>query len=271
MEPATGLTILGTAIGSAKIVEKLLGPTADYLGEGLRSWTEKRVQNTKRIFEHATKLLGDQIDVPGSVPPKVLKGILDDGSFCDDQLSAEYFGGVLASSRTGVSRDDRGAAFTALLSRLTTYQIRTHFIFYRIVRTLFVGSGISVTTSEGRHKLQTFIPYSVYLPAMDFTGAEAAEIGSIMTHVMFGLARERLIEDQFHFGGVDYIKRYVPSATVPGFVFTPSALGAELLLWATGQAKVHISEFLSQETVFPEHEIIIPEGSEPVKKPAAGA
>src|SRR6266496_693093 len=118
MEPASGIAILGTAIGSAKIVEKLLGPTADYLGTGLRSWTEKRVENTRRIFTHAAKLLGDRLESPGSVPPKVLKGILDDGSFCDDELSAEYFGGVLASSRTGVSRDDRGASFTALLGRL---------------------------------------------------------------------------------------------------------------------------------------------------------
>lgn len=45
MKPGTGLTILGTAVGSAKLVEKLLGPTADYLGEGLRQWTEKRVEN----------------------------------------------------------------------------------------------------------------------------------------------------------------------------------------------------------------------------------
>src|SRR6266567_7917518 len=122
MEPATGLTILGTAVGSAKIVEKLLGPTAEYLGDGLKSWTEKRVENTKRIFQHATKLLGDRIETAGGVPPKVLKGILDEGSFCDDELSAEYFGGVLASSRSGVSRDDRGAAFIALLGRLTTYE-----------------------------------------------------------------------------------------------------------------------------------------------------
>jgi hypothetical protein len=271
MDPATGLTILGTAVGSAKVVEKLLGPTADYLGAGLRSWTEKRVENTKRIFLHATKLLGDRIDEPGGVPPKVLKGILEDGSFCDDQLSAEYFGGVLASSRTGISRDDRGASFTALLSRLTTYQIRTHFIFYRIVRELFVGTGISVSTSEGRNQLKTFVPYSVYVPAMDFASTEANEISSIMSHVMFGLARERLIEDQFHFGGIDYVKRYYATASTAGFIFTPSALGVELLLWATGQGRIHIAEFLAPGMVFPEHEFTIPAGSEPVHKPPAGA
>jgi hypothetical protein len=41
--------------------------------------------------------------------PKVIKAILDDGSFCDDELTASYFGGVLASSKTEVGCDDRGA------------------------------------------------------------------------------------------------------------------------------------------------------------------
>ena len=100
--------------------------------------------------------------------------------FCDDELSAEYFGGVLASSRPGVSRDDRGSSFTALLGRLTTYQIRTHFIFYRVVRTLFVGTGFSVATPEERRKLRTYLPFSVYGGAMDFSEAELKEVSSIM-------------------------------------------------------------------------------------------
>ena len=62
MDPATGLTILGTAVGSAKLLEKFLGPTAEYLGDGLKSWTEKRVNNTKRIFHRATALIGDRIE-----------------------------------------------------------------------------------------------------------------------------------------------------------------------------------------------------------------
>ncbi len=65
MEPVSGLAIIATGIGSKKIIEKLLGPTADYLGEGLRSWTEKRVENTRRIFTHAAKLLGDDLESPG--------------------------------------------------------------------------------------------------------------------------------------------------------------------------------------------------------------
>jgi hypothetical protein len=134
MDPGTGLTVLGTALGSAKVVEKILGPTAEYLGLGMREWTEHRVENLGKVFENAKKKLGEKLDGPGAVPPKVLKGILEEGQFCDDELAAEYFGGVLASSKSEVGRDDRGAAFIALIGRLSSYQIRAHFFFTRLSR-----------------------------------------------------------------------------------------------------------------------------------------
>jgi hypothetical protein len=94
MDPGTGLTILGTALGSAKLVEKLLGPTAEYIGGGIKNWTEHRLSNVSRVFRNATDRLGERLNEPGAVPPKVLKGILDAGSFCDDELTAQYLGGV---------------------------------------------------------------------------------------------------------------------------------------------------------------------------------
>ena len=70
MDPASGLAIVGSAIGGAKVVEKLLGPTAEYGGVGLKNWTERRVHNVSRIFEFAAKALGDRIDSPGAVHPR---------------------------------------------------------------------------------------------------------------------------------------------------------------------------------------------------------
>ena len=64
MDAGSGLAILGSTIGGAKIIEKLLGPTAEYLGEGLKSWTSKRVQNVGRIFKNAQTKLGERIDAP---------------------------------------------------------------------------------------------------------------------------------------------------------------------------------------------------------------
>src|SRR5882724_4943650 len=156
MDPGTGLTVLGTALGSARVVEKILGPTADYLGTGMRDWTERSVKNVGRVFEKAKRKLGDKIEAPGAVAPRVLKGILAEGPFCDDELAAEYFGGVLASSRTEDGRDDRGATFTALIGRLSTYQIRSRFFFYSIIRSVYAGLTENLGTPQGRLRLTTF-------------------------------------------------------------------------------------------------------------------
>lgn len=105
-------TILGLGAIAAYLgkdgLQKLLGPTADYLGAGLKDFTQKRIDNVGSIFRRADEKLGERRDQPGTIPPKVLKTIINDASFNDDKLAVEYFGGVLASSRTQLGRDDRG-------------------------------------------------------------------------------------------------------------------------------------------------------------------
>lgn len=245
IDPGTGLTVLGTALGSKDLVVKLLGPTADYLGGGVRDWTERSVKNIGRVFEIARKKLGDKIDTHGAVPPKVLKGIIGEAPFCDDELAAEYFGGVLASSRSGVGRDDRGAAFVALIGRLSTYQIRSHFFFYSLIRMIYEGSTENIGVQEGRLRLKTFIPLSSYSTAMEFGEGESLPV--LVSHVMFGLAREALIELSFSFGMTEHVRSEYGSATVPGLVFTPSALGVELYHWAHGKGDVGLLGILNPE------------------------
>ena len=103
MDVGTGLALLGTA----KLAERLIGPTVDYIGQGINTWTEKKVNNLRTIFSKAIEKAGDKLDEDGSVPPRVLNGILNEGAFCEDLLTAEYFSGVLTSSRTSTGRDDR--------------------------------------------------------------------------------------------------------------------------------------------------------------------
>lgn len=242
MDPGTGLTVLGTALGSAQVVGKLLGPTADYLGAGLQAWTERGVKNVARIFQNAERKLGDKLEAPGSVPPKVLKGILGEGPFCDDELAAEYFGGVLASSRSEVGRDDRGATFTALIGRLSTYQIRSHFYFYSMIRILYEGSTENLGVPEGRHHLRIFVPITAYFAAMEFGKGE--NVSAIVGHVLFGLSREALIEEAFRFGSAEHLRAEYIAADSPGILFAPSALGVELYLWAHGGGDLPLTAIL---------------------------
>jgi len=166
------LVAIGGGLAGAKVLEKFLGPTAEYLGEGTRTLVKQRAETFQHIFANAKAKLGDRINSPGAVPPRVLAGVVNDGSYRDDRLAIEYFGGVLASSRTPVSRDDRAATFVNLVSRLSTYQLRLHYIIYRVFLKLYAGLGVGVGTDQERVALRTFISEAGLIMGMDFSEAE---------------------------------------------------------------------------------------------------
>jgi len=246
MEPGTGIAILGSALGGAKIVEKMLGPTAEYIGDGLRNWTERRVNNIANIFTKAKEKLGDRIEEPGAVPPRVLREVLNEGSFCDDPLTAEYFGGVLASSRSQVSRDDRGAFWLSIVARLSAYQIRSHFLVYRAIYDRFAGQDFQFNFDD-RSKLSVFIPFSSYIRSMEFNQDERSQFQTLLDHSFFGLYKENLIETFIYGNGENLKKRLRKNFNLPeegGIWVTPSVLGVELFLWVHGQGNLPPSRML---------------------------
>ncbi len=249
IDPGTGLTILGSAIGSAKVVEKILGPTSEYIGEQLKEWTAKKVTNTANIFKNAEKKLGDKIKYEGKVPPKVLKGILEDGAWCEEELQVEYFGGVLASSRTGISRDDRGAYFVSLISRLSTYQLRMHYLFYHSIKTQFNGEDININDGSKWSNLQMFISFDTFYNSMDFSEEEAKNWGDILSHSIWGLSKEELITG-FSYGKEEYIKTKFSEAKTSGIIFQPTKMGTELFMWAYGYGQESTNNFFKQSLVF---------------------
>lgn len=248
IDQGTGLTILGSAIGGAKVVEKILGPTADYIGGQLKEWTEKKVKNTANIFKNAEAKLGDKINISGRVPPKVLKGILEEGAWCEEELQVNYFGGVLASSRSGISRDDRGAYFVALISRLSTYQLRTHYLIYQSIKKSFDGKPMNIGNNADRNKMELFIPYTTYNSAMDFTLDEHTQ--NIMKHSIWGLSKENLIENFFRYGPADFIQKTYKQAKEPGIILQPTNLGVELFMWAYGHGQRQNNDFFLPEIQF---------------------
>lgn len=79
----TGLGILG----SKDLLNKLLGPTSEYIGGDIKNLVEKCNINLNDIFSKAYRRLGKKVDEEGIVPPRVLKHVFDDGRFCEDDLS----------------------------------------------------------------------------------------------------------------------------------------------------------------------------------------
>jgi hypothetical protein len=258
-DPATtiGLSAVGTYVAK-DVVIRLLGPTADFLGTEMKEFAQRRKEAVGRIFRNAAKKAQGRLDEPGAVLPRVLRDIVNQGSFQDDDLAVDYFGGALASSRTTLNRDDRSATFTGLVSRLSTYQIRSHFISYHILRSLFLSKHDDKFGQGRRRKgLATFIPFPVYVATMDFTNEKRGQAAGIIEHTFWGLHKENLIGD-FEYGNKLTSFAHLDN----GIVFEPSVLGAELFLRAHGIQAASAGDILSPDLKLSvECQIAIPTGS----------
>jgi hypothetical protein len=242
-EPATiiGLSAVG-AYAAKDVVTRLLGPTADYLGGEMQQFTERRLKTIGRIFRNAAEKAQDRLDGPGAVPPRVLRDIVNEGSFQDDDLAVEYFGGVLASSRTVMSRDDRSVIFTSLISRLSVYQLRTHYIAYSILRDLLLNRPKRRTDYFASSALWIRIPLMVYIEAMDFTPEERERLQSILEHTSWGLKKEGLVRNL----GYGPEIQLIPDLSDTIF-FSPAVAGVELFLRVHGIDFSTAGDFLSPE------------------------
>lgn len=253
-EPITtlGFGALAAYLGKDGL-QKILGPTADYLGGGLKDFTQKRMEAVGHIFVSAQGKLGNKADTPGEVPPKVLKTVLNEGSYSNDPLAIEYFGGILASARTEGGRDDRSARFAKMVDALSTYQLRAHYLIYATIRKLFSDRGL-IFNREARAKMQIFIPFESFAGAMAFDHNELAQADQLVNHIFFGLSADSLIESM-QYGPKENIVTAFPKAESSGIVCTPSALGAELFLSAFGLAEQRLEFIFAPELPAGPHDV----------------
>jgi hypothetical protein len=240
------ITLAIAAYLSEGDLSTILGPTAEHLGDEIKTFTPKQIKNVGEIFSNAEKKLDNKLYRSGQVPFKVLKTIIDEGSYSDDEIAVEYFGGVLASSKTEVDRDDRGARVAKIINNLSTYQIRSHYLIYSTISELFSNSGNSFNIGENRAKMQLFMSYQDYTKAMAITELEWNE-GQILGHIFHGLAAEELIANDWKFGPQESLNTIVGSVPSAGIVCTPTALGVELLLWAFGQGDKEFDFLLTSD------------------------
>lgn len=163
---------------------------------------------------------------------------MDGGSWCDSEVMAEYFGGILAASRNADAKDDRGAVWASLVSRLSTYDTYIHYLFYDAFRRLYLGRALDSLFLE--HVRSSCV---VYLPAMPTLSAMGLDTSpSVYSRVVIpalnALVREGLIGPMLSFGEQEFMRRpdQAPGAPDGGFLTIPSPAGIELFMWAHGQA-----------------------------------
>ncbi len=246
-DPITIALIAGASHVSKDAIKRLFGPTADYLGEGMRDLVKRRMNNVGSMVGNAIRKMGDRLNEEGQIPPRVLRTIIEEGSYNEDSIVLEYLGGILASARTKTGRDDRGASLAKIVNSLSTYQIRTHYLIYATLSRVFANSSVDLGTSKDRHQLKLYLPLTEYNAAMEFSIAEIKN-PQISKHVWFGLSSTALIEMGWATGPPDFLQeQYNRIFPVAGTIVTPSPLGIELFLWAFGYSNKSYGYMLSDE------------------------
>lgn len=180
------------------------------------------------------------------MPPNVLKTIINEGSYADDAVAVEYFGGVLASSRTEVSRDERGTPIAKMFDCKSAYQMRTHYSICSTTSELFSDGANSFYISEDRSKMQLFMPLQGYAEAMDFKQREW-DNPQILNHISNGLSADGLIQDGWGFGSLEELRTLCDNVPGDGIVSAPPLQGVELFLWAFGNGDKELNFSLKRD------------------------
>lgn len=222
----------GIVIAAGWTGRKLLGPLFDEIADDWRQrFSDRRKENLNRIGRIAEAKLGSAIDEEGEVPPRVALRVLDEGSWCDASVMAEYFGGILAASRSKDGVNDRGASWAGLVSRLSTFDVYLHYLAYEAIRRLYLGrTDINLGVNTVRDSSEIYLPGGAVLKAMGMEVTSENWTSAVMPSVT-ALAREDLIGPQYSYGSAEWVseKRSI-DAPDAGVTLTPSIAGIELFL-----------------------------------------
>ncbi|MCM0084102.1 hypothetical protein L4X63_21195 [Geomonas sp. Red32] len=255
------LTIAGAGLaflGSKDILTKLLGPTADYLGAEAKGLVEKCNINLDTVFAKAARKLGKRMDDPGAVSPRVLRHILDDARFCEDEVAAEYYGGMLAGSREVTGKDDQCLPYLSKVKQMSVYQIRLHFAFYYEVLRHHKSSQLNMGLGNDLPNAGLLLPHEFLIHL--FPPEKLKDYWKLMTHCVVGLSSHGLI-NTYSYGEASHLKQRFPNAESDGAYMEPNFTGAELFLWALGVESPNGHDFFQINIDDIEKVIPIPHGA----------
>jgi hypothetical protein len=239
------------AVSATWAGRKIIGPTLDKMGDQLKErYSTFSEKNLLQIVNRAERKLGSSVSDPGEIPPRVLIRVLDEGAWCESPIMAEYFGGILAASRSIDEGDDRGSSWAGFVSRLATFDVYMHYLIYDAFRDLYLGRSdlnLGLDTDRTTEKTGIYIPLHSMCAALEIeTSLESWN--SIVVPSFVALVREDLIDPRWSAGSVESLtETWHIDAPELGLVFCPSLHGIQLFDWAHANANGGTNSILKPE------------------------
>lgn len=193
-----------------------------------------------RLFQRADELLGGRLPL---VPERTVVAALDVVKTTDDPIVLQYVAGVFAAS----GEDDSGAPIVQLIGRLSSRDLRTHYVLYReLQRFIEPEAGDPRSGPERRLGTHLFIPLDEFLVSVGLEHDDAGLASAAAS--LRNLANERLLGQVLHngssgsppelfiFGEPAAMTNWFRKIRFPGagLLFVPSPFGETLLAWGCG-------------------------------------
>lgn len=206
---------LAIALPGEWALKQVLGPT---LGEVGKDMEKLYAAGRDKLLAFAYKKIPNKEDGK-SANLRVTRDVLWNGSYTAESICAEYFGGILASSRSEDGKDDTGVFYVDLIKSLSSNQLKLHYLIYFSFNKAFVADPEKATmnpgfeTELGREKI-----FLSFIDILQITGEK--DIGRDL-HALNskGLIGNFQIENHALKNGKD---------TVPYIWVIPKSLGVQL-------------------------------------------
>lgn len=253
-DPVTGAVVLAKAMGSeqpeavraaGRLLTRLLGPSVDEFGAALARSVAYRTRNFGKIASRAdAKSRGNR---GGIVNTRAAFVMLEDGCLCDDELMAEYLGGVLAGARTPTGQDDRAVSWIKLISGLSALTIKAHYLLYREWAVRLHGR---VDLNLGLAQVASRATLDVDLVEFEqrLSTDGSMYFGEATDHALLALLAASLLGPQAACGPREQVAPGSPFEKV--LRVEPSMRGCELYGWAQGLSGVHGEQFTAKAEAF---------------------
>ena len=137
--------VLPTALPGEWALQKAFGPVLSEIGEDLKKLYA--IGRDKILVAGYKKIRNPEDGKQANL--RVARDVFWNGAFTADEVCAEYFGGVLAASRSNDGHDDNTIQFVSVIKSLSSSQLRLHYFIYSGLNQILSQSNKSVNVAQG--------------------------------------------------------------------------------------------------------------------------
>ena len=149
---------IAIAAGVAYMAQQLFGKTLAEMGDDINK--VYKANRDKLLAKAASKVTNPD---DGAKPNlRVARDVIWNGAVTDDEVCAEYFGGLLAASRSAEGKDDSALIYVDCIKALSSKQLHLHFAIYSSLNALLIKAGKAVNPGMQSEFGQSAVYFAVH-------------------------------------------------------------------------------------------------------------